>query len=109
MNKSDYKCILVLKSFAKINRKYRLNNIQVEILSFIMDAHLNNTECRVMEVIYLSELATPATLHKNLKLLINAGFVNTHIDEKDMRMKTLTPSLLAMKRLNEMESVLSKI
>ena len=98
------KCIDVLRHFLEINRKYKITESQAILLNYICEKAMHQSECRVMEIIYLSEVGSQATLYKNLKLLIERKLVDIHTDKIDMRMKTLTTSTLALKRLKELES-----
>ena len=103
-----YNCLNVIQDIQSVNRKYSINELQANLLNYICSKHLQKQECRVMEVIYLSEIGSPATLHKNLKILVDLQLVDILTDKNDFRMKLVSPALRAMDRLKELESFLHK-
>jgi hypothetical protein len=103
-----YNCLNVIQDIQATNRKYSINDLQANLLNYICSKYLQKEECRVMEVIYLSEIGSPATLHKNLKVLVNLQLVLIHPDKKDFRVKIVIPSKTALDRLKDLESFLYK-
>jgi DNA-binding MarR family transcriptional regulator len=55
-----------------------------------------------------SEIGSPATLHKNLKSLVDLQLVDIITDKIDFRMKLVSPTRRAMDKLKELESFLHK-
>jgi len=94
-----------IHSIHLINLTYQLNDRQSHILDFICKKHLEQVSCWVMDVIHHKEFGSQATIENVLKKLIQRGLVATTVNPKDQRMKTLTPTIEALQRLEQMEDV----
>lgn len=95
-----------MQGIQSINRKYCINELQSNLLNYICNSYVNQKDCRVMEVIYLSEIGSPATLHKNLKILVSSKLIEIYPDKNDFRVKKIVPTKLAVERLKELDTFL---
>jgi hypothetical protein len=84
-----------------------MNDLQSNLLNYICNSYVNQKDCRVMELIYLSEIGSPATLHKNLKVLVSVELIEIYPDKNDFRVKKIIPTKLALKRLDELDILLN--
>lgn len=85
----------------KIKKKYHVDSRQCQILRFATHRHLNQNPVKVLEVIQLNEIASPATLHKIIQELVDARLLKLQINEEDNRIKFLIPTPTAIKLLGE--------
>jgi DNA-binding MarR family transcriptional regulator len=87
--------------YEKIKKKYHLDSRQCQILGFATQRYLNQNPVKVLEVIQLNEIASPATLHKIIQELVDAKLLKLQINQKDNRIKFLVPTPNAIKLLGE--------
>jgi hypothetical protein len=84
-----------------------LTAIHKELLMLIGKAHYAKQPLTVSDVLALTKLASPATLHGRLKELRNWGFVEI-VTGADNRFKFLKPSALANDYFNAVARCLKK-
>ena len=85
----------------KIHAKYGVNEKKCKILRVVTQSHLQNTPIRVRELIDMSQIASPATIHKIMKSLIAQKWLELKEDATDKRVKYLAPTALAFKFCKE--------
>ena len=85
----------------KIHAKYDVDEKKCKILRVITRAHLENTPMKVRELIDMSQIASPATIHKMMKCLIAQKLLTLNDDPADKRIKYLAPTPLTFKMYKE--------
>ena len=86
----------------QIQKNYGVVDKEWQILRIITKVYIcNDPPIRVRNLIDLSEIASPATIHKTMKSLISKGLVKLIADEFDGRIKYLEPTSRAIKLFNE--------
>ena len=85
----------------KIHAKYGMDEKKCKILRVITQSHLQNTPIKVRELIDMSQIASPATIHKTMKGLIAQKLLKLNEDPTDKRVKYLAPTPLTFKFYNE--------
>ena len=80
-----------------IQSKYDVQPKDCQILRFVTKKYLEQKPLKVCELIYISTIASPATIHKSMKSLIAKGLLKVDEDDSDARIKYLGPTPRAMK------------
>jgi DNA-binding MarR family transcriptional regulator len=96
-----YKFLNFANKKEKIHAKYEVDEKKCKILRVVTQAHLENTPLKVRELIDLSQIASPATIHKTMKCLIAQNLLKLNDDHADKRIKYLVPTPLALKMYKE--------
>jgi len=92
-----------------INKRYGLTSYnEVSVLNAVHSAVLGNHRLRVLDILLMEDIASQPTLHAILKKLIKKNLLVTKVDSEDGRVKIVTPTKLALKRLKECETLLQK-
>lgn len=80
---------------------------EMELILSAIDTWNNEDEeqIRCAELLVMPILGSPATIHKNLTLLIKNGFVTQTTQKTDKRVKYLTISKYGEKYLRDMEAL----
>ena len=89
----------------QINLRYGIDSKSCALLRVIVQAHLNEQQITVSNVIALRHIASPVTLHQGIKHLINEKLVVTKNDAKDKRIKYLVPATKALKLYRELSAL----
>jgi DNA-binding MarR family transcriptional regulator len=84
-----------------------LDPVQIEILMAIGTSRLNDQMLTVSNILEMTELASPATLHGRLKELRTRGFIEI-VSGQDNRFKFLQPSDLANEYFNALDRCIRK-
>ncbi len=84
-----------------------LDPVQVEILMAVGLSRQNEEMLTVSNVLEMTHLASPATLHGRLKELRNRGFIEI-VPGQDNRFKFLAPSPLANEYFNALDRCIRK-
>lgn len=82
---------------------HKLDALSLRLLDWIFQAQSSTEPLFVQTIIMQSQVASPATLHKCMSLLLREGLIQAEIDPADTRRKviTTTPKLTqAMTDLN---------
>ncbi len=105
---SDY--LTLTNLIASINRRYGLlTQNEVVILDMVCKENLANRLPFVFEIMLFENVASQATIHAVIKLLIKKNFLTTETDPKDNRRKFVSVTNLALKRLQECNHAIKKI
>ncbi len=84
-----------------------LDSVQIEILMAVGLSRQNDQKLTVSNILEMTDLASPATLHGRLKELRTRGFIKI-ISGQDNRFKFLQPSELANEYFNALERCVRK-
>ncbi len=84
-----------------------LDSVQIEILMAVGACRQNNQKLTVSNILEMTDLASPATLHGRLKDLRSRGFI-TIVPGQDNRFKFLQPSDLANDYFNALDRCVRK-
>lgn len=74
----------------------------IAVLEVIVLAWHEGSPMAVRDVTRLNELGSPATLHKRLSLLRDAGFIEVKAVDSDHRIKLLAPTTKAVKHFDQL-------
>jgi DNA-binding MarR family transcriptional regulator len=80
---------------------HALNCQEWDILLIIASAELNNKILKVNDLLAMDHIASPATIHKCIKLLISKKLVCFKNNSQDARVKFLHPTAKGMSLLQE--------
>lgn len=83
------KYIEFAKHIEDVKFKHALDSKELDILLVIAAATLEGDKPKVKELLEMDHIASPATIHKSMKLLISKGLLSIHPCEKDARIKYL--------------------
>jgi DNA-binding MarR family transcriptional regulator len=86
----------------KIQASYNLSSKECKILRVITRAHLQNSSLRVQSLLSMSDIASPATIHKAIKSLVSKGLLKINHSDTDARIKLLSPTSRALKLYDEL-------
>ena len=84
-----------------IQDKYDVHTKECEILRVITTESLKGKPLRVRTLLDMSNIASPATIHKAMKSLIEKDLLKVNEDRVDGRIKYLAPTARAMKVFTE--------
>jgi DNA-binding MarR family transcriptional regulator len=96
-----YKFLDFANEKEKIHAKYGIDEKKCKILRVVTQAHLENIPIKVRDLIDMSQIASPATIHKAMKSLIVQKLLKLNEDSSDKRIKYLVPTPLALKMYKE--------
>jgi hypothetical protein len=80
-----------------------IDRLSRELLDWIMVRAQSEQELFIQEIVMESEIASPATVHKSLDVLSNAGLIELAVDESDHRRRLVRPTDLALEELKALE------
>ena len=86
--------------------KSDLDLTAVRLLEAVAVAHANKSDLTVTEAMALSNIASPATLHRKLTALLDAGYVEFSHKGKNRRTKFVLPSQNANKYFSKLGTAL---
>lgn len=84
-----------------IQNKYDVQSYEQQILRVITQNNFQGTPLRVRNLLDMTCIASPATIHKAMKLLISKGFLKVEMDKTDGRIKYLVPTPRTIKLFTE--------
>jgi DNA-binding MarR family transcriptional regulator len=76
--------------------KHRLSTYEFKILRVITQKSLNDEIICVQNLLNMKEIASPATIHKEMKKLLKKKLIRFDLDKKDDRIKHLVPTAAAV-------------
>ena len=85
----------------KIWGKYDVQSKERQILRLVAQAFFRDTPLKVSNLLDMSHIASPATIHKAMKLLISKDLLKVKEDKVDGRIKYLAPTNRAIKLFAE--------
>lgn len=99
----------VQRSIKVINKRYGVEkHLELCLLNTICRSYLDDEPVRVLDLLLLEGIASQATLHSGIKSLAKKGLLSMGKDPDDGRIRLVTPTKLALKRLNECETAILK-
>lgn len=81
----------------EVRSKNKLNPRVWRALRVITKSSLKDQSIRTIDLMQMSEIASPATIHKIIQYLIDQGMVAIKSDQRDGRIKYLIPTDRALK------------
>ena len=81
----------------KMQSKYDVHSLECQILRVITQAHLQESPLKVQNLLDMSDIASPATIHNAMKSLITKGLLKIIECQKDGRIKYPAPTPRAIK------------
>ncbi len=84
-----------------IKFKHALNSKELDILLVIAASTLDDKKLKVRQLLDMEYIASPATIHKCMKILISKELICVNSCEKDARIKYLSATNKGMKFLKE--------
>lgn len=95
------KYIEFAKYVGDVQFKHALNAHEWDILIFIASATLESSKIKVKELLEMNHIASPATIHKSMKILITKGLLGIDQCKEDARVKYLFTTKRGMNFLQE--------
>ena len=90
-------------SYQDVKNKYDVKSTEFQILRVIAKASLRESlPIKVRNLLDMSSIASPATIHKAMKSLIAKGLLKVISDKFDARIKYLAPTPRAIRLFNEL-------
>lgn len=86
-----------------------LEPVDIQILQELVLCWRRGAPLHVREAMHLSNIASPATLHKRIKKLRDLGLITAARNDTDARSRSLVPTDLALKHFSELGSTLLKV
>jgi DNA-binding MarR family transcriptional regulator len=93
----------------KSNKKHKLSNDERLILDIVATSIHNGKVVYVKDIITLNHIASQATLHKALTLLVEKKLLTYKADKADGRLKEVHLTKLADKRYEELSKVIEDV
>lgn len=93
-----------LKQIEEANLLFDIQDYEIAILNIVASAHFSKQTITVGDIIHQRKIASPATLHAGIKLLIKKKFLLTKVNKADRRIKEVLITKLAItyyKRLDQ--------
>lgn len=88
----------------QIESKYKINAGQCKVLSVATRAHLVGSPLKVRDLLNMQSIASPATIHKVMKSLIDLKLLRAVPDRDDARIRHLAPTPAALRLYQEIGS-----
>jgi len=95
------KYIEFAKYVGEVQFKHALNPHEWDILILIASATLDDVNIKVKELLEMGHIASPATIHKSMKILIAKGLLGINHCKEDARVKYLFTTKKGMNFLQE--------
>jgi len=97
-----------LDSLDRLNPGKKLDSIEEQLLNRITLSASQGKDLLVGDLISLSELGSPATLHGRIKNLVVMGYVKLNEDKADGRKKFVITTAKALKHYEHLSACLEK-
>ena len=96
------------KSARKLNKRYKVSDAKEQlVLEAVMGAYIDGVEFVVLDLIFLNDIASQATLHSVMKALIFKKMIKAEICKRDGRRKYILPTKLGLSWLKESSELLT--
>ncbi|QWD90078.1 hypothetical protein [Polynucleobacter sp. MWH-Braz-FAM2G] len=95
------KYIEFAKYVGDVQFKHALNAHEWDIFILIAHSTLEKSNLKVKELLEMSHIASPATIHKSMKILIDKGLLGVINSKEDARVKYLFATKKGMNFLEE--------
>lgn len=95
------KYIEFAKFVGDVQFKHALNAHEWDILLLISSATLDDVKIKVKELLEMGDIASPATIHKSMKILIDKELLGINHCKNDARVKYLFTTKKGMKFLQD--------
>jgi len=102
MVESESKYLDFADALDEVRAKNKLNPRVWRALRVITKSSLKNQPIRTIDLMQMSEIASPATIHKIIQYLIDQQMVGIQSDQRDGRIKYLIPTEHALKIFREL-------
>ena len=102
MMDSESKYLDFADELDRVRSKNKLNPKVWRALRVIAKCHLKDQPIRIVDLMQMAEIASPATIHKIIQYLIDQDMVAIQSDRHDGRVKYLIPTPRALKILREL-------
>lgn len=102
MADSESKYLDFADALDDVRAKNKLNPRVWRALRVITKSHIRNQPIRTIDLMQMSEIASPATIHKIIQYLIDQKMVAIKSDQRDGRIKYLIPTDRALRIFREL-------
>ena len=102
MMDSESKYLDFADELDRVRSKNKLNPKVWRALRVIAKCHLKDQPIRIVDLMQMAEIASPATIHKIIQYLIDQDMVAIQSDRHDGRVKYLIPTPRALKIFREL-------
>lgn len=105
---NSYVIFLSLKAKLHTDPRYtKLGKTHLSIIKVIYEYQIKHLPIKTQDILSLREIASPATLHKKLRLLVINGFIKT-LTSNDQRVKQLQLTKLSLIYLSKLDKCMKK-
>ena len=92
-----------------LRTKNKINPMEWRTLRIITKSYSKQQPIRIVDLMQMAEIASPATIHKIIKNLNGKGMVEIKLDQQDGRVKYLIPSNHTLKVFRILASRMAEI
>ena len=97
---SEYiRFLTILECLKGENPDASIDSIEIQLLHYILLSHSKGRSLFVGDLIHLSEIASPASLHSRIKRLAALGYIKLMVCKGEARRRLVIPAKLADKYL----------
>ena len=89
----------IVERLKEENPATSIDCIEIQLLRYILVSHSKGHPLLVGDLIHLSEIASPASLHSRIKRLAALGYIKLMVCKGDARRRLVIPAKLADKYL----------
>ena len=86
-----------------------IDPVALRLLDIVATAHAKGEPMTVRQAMKLKEVASPATVHRKLRALNDAGLLTAEFQGRDRRTKYLTPTAKAIERFDAIGEAMLKL
>jgi DNA-binding MarR family transcriptional regulator len=107
MTKSSYfRFLNLIDTLDNTGSSSQLDNLETTLLNYVAVSCSNAQDLLVNDIISLKNYASPATLHKKIKILVAKGYIELIVDVHDGRKKSVVLTKKAHKYFDKLSSLI---
>lgn len=95
-----------LKQRQAFDKALDISATEREFLETVAVRHNDKCPLTVTEIMAMSNMASPATQHRRMEILINKGLIETEMRPNDRRTKFLKPSRKALSYFKKVDGLI---
>lgn len=95
-----------LKNRQALDKALGISATEREFLEAVAIRHNDKAPLTVTEIMAMSNMASPATQHRRMEILINKGLIEAEVRAGDRRTKFLKPSRKALSYFNKVDGLI---
>lgn len=92
-----------------VRAKNEISPMEWRALRTVAKSYLKQQPTRIVDLMQIAEIGSPATIHKIIKNLTEKGLIEIQLDKEDGRIKYLIPSSRALKTFRSLASRMAEL